>query len=231
MKDLLLAIVILALMVSGASLGERTEMTLAEKLANNQPLDAQEEQRLDMALRNLDILGSWIGSDMNPRLRSFYAEQGAFGIMPNGGSYYYSSAPQAIGNASATPVTLTVSSETAYGNDWVVRLDSADNTKLVWNPSVENGSNIVMVSGSATFESNATGKRDIYMRIYNVSDDSLEASYNLVTGDARNGNATQLNFNMPFILYDGFYGKVEAYQNSGGNLNLTFFRIAVFAIR
>jgi hypothetical protein len=57
-------------------------MTIAEKLSKNEPLDPQETQRLDMALRNLDTLGSWIGTDGNPNFKNMYTDYGDFGISP-----------------------------------------------------------------------------------------------------------------------------------------------------
>lgn len=203
-------------------------MTIADKLSKNEPLDAQETQRLDMALRNLDILGSWIGSDGNPSFKNMYAEQGTFALLPNGGGYFYSSAPQSIPDSEDTPIELT--EVRPPSSDQIVRLDPDDNTKLTWASYAQH--NFIIVMAIAWFDTNATGRRAIAMDVFNTADDSWAATHWLMDVSARTDGAYTNVFGFaPTGLGEDQYIKMGAYQESGGNLNLMYFRVALFAAR
>lgn len=206
-----------------------SKMDISEKLATNQPLDAQEQQKLRQLLNNLDAMSGWIGADGNPSLRNMYVQQSMFEVMPNGGSYYFETEDQTIATATSTPIHLTYW-DNNHGSDWVALLDPDDDTKIIYNPSAKR--NIILMTGTGFFESNTTGYRELFFRIYKISDDSLYGSVTLATVAALAGSrSTPMVFSYPRIVEDGYYARIEAYQDSGGNLDLISLRVAFLAIR
>ena len=71
------------------------------------------------------------------------------------------------------------------------------------------------VGANVRFASNATGQRQVALRINGTT----FIAYVLV--QAANGDATFLNVSTDYQLTAGDYVEVRAYQNSGGNLNVT----------
>jgi len=224
MKELLITVVIVVLftsfvmVVNPPETGE--EMDIAEKLSSNTPLDAQETQRLKLALQNIDTLNSWIGSDGQPNLASMNCRVPEFEVIPLGFYAVARTNVQSVPNNTATNVVFEY--VTKYKNNQYLLWDGDERvTALV--------SHRYNFSGRADFAAGAVGERKVFVTVYDAGGTQLYYA-DLATMPATAAGNAILSYNFSYELSKGQYVKFGVLQNSGGALNVMFHLAAIAVV-
>lgn len=134
--------------------------------------------------------------------------QGALGGSPVPSARVYNNA--AITLTTATETTLTFNTERW---DTASLHDTGSNTGRLTVPTGADG--IYSITAHVRFASNATGVRFVGIRLNGST---------FIAADLRqavNGDATVLSVPAKWQMVGGDYVEVRAYQNSGGNLDVT----------
>ena len=204
------------------------------KIADNKPLTPQERESLRLMAeetqqRNAQ-LGGMTAPDGNLHLKTPYAEDMNFGVIPLGSVAYngLGLGQQSIPNDTQTIIGNSLASQTNISTNKFFRI-SDDSKKLY----IEKVTYRIILYGDMTWNNNATGYRAL--RKYAYRADGTEISYDvLARAQAVTTGATTYSWicsqRIYGVMQPGDYISFKAYQNSGGALDLNEFSFGAFAV-
>lgn len=205
------------------------------KIASGEKLSEIEKTNLRLygnltELNNEFIKGMQNGAS-NINVNNISARTGDFFISPLGGVHLQLGPDQTIATSTWTKVNLEKGTTFEQTNKFF-EFDNSNNRlyfKSAWRRFA--------FLGRVFWKGNTTGARVIRRVIYNT--DGSQFQYSKLSGMQSPTSdvgelAQSFNFTLGFFAENGFtpgmYMTIEAWQNTGGNLDITGFNLSVFAI-
>lgn len=214
------------------------EMNLGDvmaKIGRGVRLTGPEQEFLRIAMNRVqstsDIVSGWSARGATPNINAMNVGQMNIDLLPNGGAYLYASSvtiPTLV--TDATELTLSVKN---VGNDWVILPNADDATRWDFNPLYVNQKRTVLCTGNVLWEGgDADGVRAVYIGVYKKSDDSSVTTYWLNLNAASTTNSISFSLaSAPIDFNSDHYLRFKTYQDSGGDQNITYIGLSVFAVR
>jgi hypothetical protein len=199
------------------------------------------QQRLDEIVRLFNELSlreekykSWLSfADSNPKFNMVYARDSNFEISPIEGMLFERTpaAILSVPNNTETAVAYTrYTSATSLVHDTPETLTTG---KIGIGQKFDVSVKIIGVVGGVEWANNANGRRAVTVNLYDEADVFL-AGVTLASTPPTGVDVDTLPY-AGVIHLPGTLGavslKMNVFQNSGGALNMNFFRVAFFAVR